>query len=97
MSRSLKKGPYVDAKLLTRVELLNRSGEKRVLKTWSRDSTIFPQMVSHTIGVHDGRRHVPIYVTENMVGHKLGEFAPTRHFRGHAGGKASERSSGAKK
>jgi len=83
MSRSLKKGPYVDAKLLTRVETMNRSGEKRVLKTWSRDSTIFPQMVSHTIGVHDGRRHVPIYVTENMVGHKLGEFVPTRIFRGH--------------
>jgi small subunit ribosomal protein S19 len=97
MSRSLKKGPYVDARLLTRVELLNRSGEKRVLKTWSRDSTIFPQMVSHTIGVHDGRRHVPIYVTENMVGHKLGEFAPTRHFRGHGGGKAVERSTGLKK
>jgi small subunit ribosomal protein S19 len=97
MSRSLKKGPYVDAKLLTRVETLNRSGEKRVLKTWSRDSTIFPQMVSHTIGVHDGRRHVPIYVTENMVGHKLGEFAPTRHFRGHAGGKATERTTGIKK
>ena len=85
MSRSLKKGPYVDARLLSRVEQLNRSGEKRVLKTWARASTIFPQMVSHTIGVHDGRRHVPIYVTENMVGHKLGEFAPTRHFRGHAG------------
>ena len=97
MSRSLKKGPYVDAKLLTRVEQLNRSGEKRVLKTWSRDSTIFPQMVSHTIGVHDGRRHVPIYVTENMVGHKLGEFAPTRHFRGHSGGKAVERTTGVKK
>ncbi|TAK20054.1 MAG: 30S ribosomal protein S19 [Chloroflexota bacterium] len=97
MSRSLKKGPYVDARLLTRIEALNRGGEKRVLKTWSRDSTIFPQMVSHTIGVYDGRRHVPIYVTENMVGHKLGEFSPTRLFRGHGGGKATERTSGVKK
>jgi small subunit ribosomal protein S19 len=97
MSRSLKKGPYVDVRLLTRVEQLNRSGEKRVLKTWSRDSTIFPQMVSHTIAVHDGRRHVPVYVTENMVGHKLGEFAPTRHFRGHAGGKATERTTQVKR
>jgi small subunit ribosomal protein S19 len=97
MSRSLKKGPYVDVRLLGRVETLNRSGEKRVLKTWSRDSTIFPQMVSHTIAVHDGRRHVPIYITENMVGHKLGEFAPTRHFRGHSGGKAVERTTGIKK
>src|SRR5262249_58427342 len=91
MSPSSKRGPYGDARLLTRVETLNRSGEKRVLKTWSRDSTIFPQMVSHTIAVHDGRRHVPVYVTENMVGHKLGEFAPTRHFRGHSGGEAVER------
>lgn len=97
MSRSLKKGPFVDVRLLGRVETLNRSGEKRVLKTWSRASTIFPQMVSHTIAVHDGRRHVPIYVTENMVGHKLGEFAPTRHFRGHSGGKAVERTTGIKK
>jgi small subunit ribosomal protein S19 len=97
MSRSLKKGPFVDAKLLGRVEQMNRGGEKRVLKTWSRASTIFPQMVSHTIAVHDGRRHVPIYVTENMVGHKLGEFAPTRHFRGHAGGKATERATGIKR
>ena len=97
MSRSLKKGPYVDVRLLGRVETLNRSGEKRVLKTWSRDSTIFPQMVSHTIAVHDGRRHVPIYITENMVGHKLGEFAPTRHVRGHSGGKAVERTTGVKK
>ena len=83
MSRSLKKGPYVSPRLLQRVEMMNRVGEKRVLKTWSRPSTIFPQMVGHTIAVHDGKRHVPIYVTENMVGHKLGEFAPTRHFRGH--------------
>lgn len=85
MSRSLKKGPYVDVKLLQRVEQLNRTGERRVLKTWSRDSTIFPQMVGQTIAVHDGKRHVPVYLTENMVGHKLGEFAPTRHFRGHSG------------
>ncbi len=84
MSRSLKKGPYVDAKLLRKIEAMNRSSVKRVIKTWSRASTIFPQMVGHTIAVHDGRRHVPIYITENMVGHKLGEFAPTRYFRGHA-------------
>jgi small subunit ribosomal protein S19 len=83
VSRSLKKGPYVEIKLLKRVEAMNRRGEKRVIKTWSRASTIFPQMVGHTIAVHDGRRHVPIYITENMVGHKLGEFAPTRTFRGH--------------
>jgi small subunit ribosomal protein S19 len=85
LSRSLKKGPYVDVKLLRKVEILNQTNRKAVLRTWSRDSTIFPEMVGHTIGVHDGRRHVPIYVTENMVGHKLGEFAPTRHFRGHTG------------
>ena len=83
VSRSLKKGPYVHLKLLKRIEEMNRRGEKRVIKTWSRASTIFPQMVGHTIAVHDGRRHVPIYITENMVGHKLGEFAPTRTFRGH--------------
>jgi len=84
VSRSLKKGPYVDPKLLKRIEAMNRQGEKRVVKTWSRASTIFPQMVGHTIAVHDGRRHIPIYVTENMVGHRLGEFAPTRYFRGHS-------------
>ena len=84
MSRSLKKGPFVQAKLLKRIEHMNKTGEKRVLKTWSRASVIFPQMVGHTIAVHDGRRHVPIYVTENMVGHRLGEFAATRHFRGHS-------------
>ena len=83
MSRSLKKGPFVEQKLLDKIEAMNRSGDKRVVKTWSRSSTIFPQMVGHTIAVHDGRRHVPIYVTENMVGHKLGEFAPTRYFRSH--------------
>jgi small subunit ribosomal protein S19 len=80
----LKKGPYVDSKLLGRVEEMNKTGEKRVVKTWSRASTIFPQMVGHTIAVHNGRRHVPVYITENMVGHKLGEFAPTRLFRGHS-------------
>ncbi len=83
MSRSLKKGPFVQPKLLKRIEVMNQTGEKRVIRTWSRASTIFPQMVGHTIAVHDGRRHVPIYITENMVGHKLGEFAPTRTFRGH--------------
>jgi len=83
MSRSLKKGPFIQPKLLRRIEQMNERGEKRVIRTWSRASTIFPQMVGHTVAVHDGRRHVPIYVTENMGGHKLGEFAPTRHFRGH--------------
>ncbi len=85
MSRSLKKGPYVDERLLKRVRDLDRRGEKVVIRTWSRRSTIFPDMVGHTIAVHDGRRHVPVYITENMVGHKLGEFTPTRVFRGHAG------------
>jgi small subunit ribosomal protein S19 len=83
MSRSTKKGPAVDTKLLKKVEALSRSGDKAVIKTWSRWSTIVPQMIGFTIGVHDGRRHVPIYITENMVGHKLGEFAATRTFRGH--------------
>jgi small subunit ribosomal protein S19 len=83
MGRSLKKGPYVAPKLLAKVEKLNEEKRRQVVRTWSRTSTIFPQMVGHTIAVHDGRRHVPIYVTENMVGHKLGEFAPTRTFRGH--------------
>ncbi|MCD6359009.1 MAG: 30S ribosomal protein S19 [Dehalococcoidia bacterium] len=87
MSRSIKKGPYVDAKLLKKVETAERSGQKMVIKTWSRASVIMPQMVGHTLGVHDGRRHVPVFVTENMVGHKLGEFAPTRNFRGHVRGK----------
>ena len=85
MSRSLKKGPYIQEKLLNRIEAMNESGDKSVVRTWSRASTIFPQMVGHTIGVHDGRRHVPIFITENMVGHKLGEFSPTRTFYGHAG------------
>lgn len=93
MSRSLKKGPYVDPKLFRRIQELNSSGRKELLKTWSRDSTIFPDMVGHTIAVHDGRRHIPIYVTENMVGHKLGEFAPTRTFRGHTA-RGGERSTG---
>jgi small subunit ribosomal protein S19 len=83
MSRSTKKGPYVDEKLMKKVDVLVRSGQKSVIRTWSRASTIMPQMVGLTIGVHDGRRHVPIFLTENMVGHKLGEFALTRHFRGH--------------
>jgi len=79
----LKKGPYVDPKLLRKIEEMNRSGNKKVIRTWSRASTVFPQMVGHTIAVHNGRRHIPVYITENMVGHKLGEFAPTRFFRGH--------------
>jgi small subunit ribosomal protein S19 len=91
MSRSSKKGPYVDLKLLGRIEDMNRAGDKRVLRTWSRDSTIFPQMIGHTIAVHNGKQHVPVYISENMVGHKLGEFAPTRTFRGHAGKKADKR------
>ena len=89
MSRSLKKGPFVDAKLLKRVEEMNANNKKEVLKTWSRASTIFPQFVGHTIAVHDGRKHIPIYITEEMIGHKLGEFAPTRTFKGHAGSKTS--------
>ncbi len=89
MSRSVKKGPFVEAKLFARIEAMNATGEKRVLKTWSRASTIFPQFVGHTIAVHDGRKHVPVYVTEDMVGHKLGEFAPTRTFKGHAGSKSN--------
>ncbi len=83
MSRSLKKGPFCDAKLLKRIEALNSSGEKTVIKTWSRSSTVIPQMIGHTIAVHNGRRHMPIFITENMVGHKLAEFVPTRTFRGH--------------
>ena len=89
MSRSTKKGPYVEDSLYKKVEALNASGDKQVLKTWSRSSTIFPEFVGHTFAVHDGRKHVPVYVTEDMVGHKLGEFAPTRTFRGHAGSKTS--------
>ena len=88
MSRSLKKGPYVEPKLLARVQKMNETGDKQVLKTWSRSSTIFPDFVGHTFAVHDGRNHVPVYVTEDMVGHKLGEFAPTRTFRGHSGSKS---------
>ena len=89
MGRSVKKGPFVQEKLLARIVAMNEANEKRVLKTWSRSSTIFPEMVGHTIAVHDGRKHVPVYVTEDMVGHKLGEFAPTRTFKGHAGNKTS--------
>lgn len=85
MGRSLKKGPFVDEHLMKKVQELNRKNEKRVIKTWSRRSTIFPEFVGHTFAVHDGRKHVPVYVTEDMVGHKLGEFVPTRTFRGHAG------------
>ena len=90
MSRSTKKGPFVQPVLLKRVQEMNEKGEKRILKTWSRSSTIFPEFVGHTFAVHDGRKHVPVYVTENMVGHKLGEFAPTRTFKGHAGSKTSK-------
>ena len=89
MARSLKKGPFADQHLLNKVDAMNAAGEKSVIKTWSRRSTIFPQFVGHTIAVHDGRKHVPVYVTEDMVGHKLGEFAPTRTFKGHAGTKTS--------
>ena len=89
MGRSVKKGPYVQPVLLKRVQEMNKTGEK-ILKTWSRSSTIFPDFVGHTFAVHDGRKHVPVYVTEDMVGHKLGEFAPTRTFRGHAGAKTSK-------
>lgn len=83
MSRSLKKGPFVQPRLLDRIQAMNEAGDKQVIKTWSRASTIFPEMVGHTVAVHDGRKHVPVYITESMVGHKLGEFAPTRTFRGH--------------
>lgn len=91
MSRSVKKGPFIQEALYKRVLELNKSGEKKVLKTWSRASTIFPEFVGHTVAVHDCRKHVPVYITEDMVGHKFGEFAPTRTFRGHAGEKASAR------
>ena len=91
MSRSVKKGPFIEPRLLKRVQEMNQTGEKRILKTWSRSSVIFPDFVGHTIAVHDGRKHVPVYVTEDMVGHKLGEFAPTRLFRGHAGSKSSKK------
>jgi small subunit ribosomal protein S19 len=94
MSRSVKKGPFVDARLLGRIDEMNKRNERKVLKTWSRASVVFPQMIGHTIAVHDGRRHIPVFITENMVGHRLGEFAPTRAYRGH--GKATERSSALK-
>ena len=89
MSRSVKKGPFVQPVLLKRIQEMNAAGEKKILKTWSRASVIFPDFVGHTIAVHDGRKHVPVYVTEDMVGHKLGEFAPTRTFKGHAGSKTT--------
>lgn len=94
MSRSVKKGPFIDQHLMKKVEAMNKAGEKRVIKTWSRRSTIFPDMVGHTIAVHDGRKHIPVYISEDMVGHKLGEFAPTRTFRGH--GHHTERSTSLK-
>ena len=90
MGRSIKKGPFVQPVLLQRIQEMNKAGEKRILKTWSRSSTIFPDFVGHTFAVHDGRKHVPVYVTEDMVGHKLGEFAPTRTFKGHAGSKSTK-------
>ena len=93
MSRSIKKGPYVEESLMKKIEALNEANDKKVVKTWSRSSTIFPDFVGHTIAVHDGRKHVPVYVTEDMVGHKLGEFAPTRTFKGHGG---EERKTGLK-
>ena len=90
MSRSIKKGPFVEERLMKRIDAMNEANEKKVIKTWSRASTIFPEMVGHTIAVHDGRKHVPVFVSEDMVGHKLGEVPPTRTFKGHAGAKASE-------
>jgi small subunit ribosomal protein S19 len=91
MGRSLKKGPFVHEGLLKKIVAMNEANDKQVVKTWSRSSTIFPQMVGHTIAVHDGRKHVPVYITEDMIGHKLGEFSPTRTFRGHAGDKTSKK------
>ena len=90
MSRSLKKGPFIEARLLARIEAMNASGKKQMVRTWSRSSEISPEMVSHTIAVHDGRKHVPVFISEQMVGHKLGEFAPTRTFRGHSGDRKTE-------
>jgi small subunit ribosomal protein S19 len=92
MGRSTKKGPWAEERLMKRIQQMNESGEKRIVNTWSRASTIFPEMVGHTVGVHDGRRHVPVFISESMVGHKLGEFAPTRTFRGHAGSSRSRES-----
>ena len=90
MSRSLKKGPFVEERLMSRIDAMNAANEKKVVKTWSRASTIFPEMVGHTIAVHDGRKHVPVFISEDMVGHRLGEFAPTRTYKGHAGAKTSK-------
>jgi small subunit ribosomal protein S19 len=94
MSRSLKKGPFVDTPLLEKIEVMNRANEKKVIKTWSRRSTVIPEFVGHTLAVHNGRKFIPVYVTENMVGHKLGEFAPTRLFRGHTAGKTDKKAGG---
>ena len=91
MGRSTKKGPYVEERLLSRIQQMNESGQKQMIKTWSRQSTVFPEMVGHTIAVHDGRKHVPVYISESMVGHKLGEFAPTRNFRAHSGAGTAQR------
>lgn len=91
MSRSLKKGPFIHQGLLTKIEAMNKANDKKLIKTWSRASTIFPQMIGHTIAVHDGRKHIPVYITEEMIGHKLGEFVPTRTFRGHAGDKTAKK------
>ena len=90
MGRSLKKGPFVEERLMSRIDAMNANNEKKVVKTWSRASTIFPEMVGHTIAVHDGRKHVPVFISEDMVGHRLGEFAPTRTYKGHAGAKTSK-------
>ena len=90
MSRSSKKGPYVEERLLQRIEAMNTSGSKQMIRTWSRTSTVFPEMIGHTIAVHDGRKHVPVFISEQMVGHKLGEFAPTRTFRGHSGDRKAQ-------
>ena len=90
MSRSIRKGPFVEERLMKRIDAMNEANEKKVIRTWSRASTIFPEMVGHTIAVHDGRKHVPVFISEDMVGHKLGEFAPTRTFKGHAGAKTSK-------
>ena len=93
MARSTKKGPFIDTHLIVKIEAMNKANDKKVVRTWSRRSTIFPEMVGHTIAVHNGRKFIPVYVTENMVGHKLGEFAPTRRFHGHAGGKSERTTS----
>ena len=97
MSRSLKKGPFIDTPLLEKIEIMNRAGDRKVIKTWSRRSTVVPEMLGHTVAVHNGKKFIPVYITENMVGHKLGEFAATRTFRGHSGKKAAEKTVAPKK